>query len=100
MFGTLFLLMALDLVFPPSSRGLKQGDPLSPSLFVIAAEALSKALNQLHNKGKYIGYSMNNRGPRMNHLAYADVLVIFTSGDKYSIKQVMKTLRRYEESSG
>nr|XP_018625896.1 uncharacterized protein LOC108944923 [Nicotiana tomentosiformis]XP_018625897.1 uncharacterized protein LOC108944923 [Nicotiana tomentosiformis] len=86
--------------FFPSSRGLKQGDPLSPSPFVIVDESITKSLNHLHNKGKYIGYSMNNRGPIINHLAYADGVVMFTSTYKYSIKKVMKTLRRYEETSG
>ncbi|XP_070034440.1 uncharacterized protein [Nicotiana tomentosiformis] len=82
------------------AKGLKQGNPLSPGLFVIAAETLSKALNYLHTKEKYNGFSMNNRGPRINHLAYADDIVIFTSSDKCSIKKVMKTLHQYEEAPG
>lgn len=34
--------------FFKSSRGVKQGDPLSLALLILAAESLSKRLNALH----------------------------------------------------
>lgn len=63
--------------FFTSSQGLKQGDPLSPSLFIIAVEVLSGSLNQLHFDPNFTPFYMQHRGPKINHLAYADDILIF-----------------------
>ncbi|XP_060195293.1 uncharacterized protein LOC132624546 [Lycium barbarum] len=86
--------------FFKSSRGLKQGDPLSPALFIIAAETLSRALNYLFHNDRFSGFSMHKKGPQINHLSYADDIVLFTSGDKVSIKLMMKQLYFYQKASG
>ncbi|XP_009609968.1 uncharacterized protein [Nicotiana tomentosiformis] len=39
-------------------RGLKQRDPLFQSLFILAAEVLSRALNKLNGNNQFIGFSM------------------------------------------
>lgn len=81
-------------------KGLKQGDPLSPSLFILGAEVLSIMLNQLPHKNQYIEFSMLHNGPQITHLAYADDVVIFTSGGKRSLKLVIHQLQNYENCSG
>lgn len=43
-----------------SSRGVKQGDPLSPTLFIIAVEVLSRSLNNLHEEEDFIGYRLQS----------------------------------------
>ncbi|XP_060182808.1 uncharacterized mitochondrial protein AtMg01250-like [Lycium barbarum] len=86
--------------FFKSTRGLKQGDPLSPSLFIIAAEALVRALNALYDNDQFTGFYMNPRGPRINHLSYADDIVLFSSGGRKSIKLIMRVLKDYQQASG
>ncbi|XP_060210415.1 uncharacterized protein LOC132637323 [Lycium barbarum] len=46
---------------------------------------LSDLLNKIHDKNRYIGYSMNAMGPRINHLAYANGV----SGQKINKEKIM-----------
>ncbi|XP_070036364.1 secreted RxLR effector protein 78-like [Nicotiana tomentosiformis] len=86
--------------FFTSSQGLKQGDPISPSLFILAAEVLSRSLNALHESADFVPFTMSSRDPLINHLVYADDIVIFTGGNNRSVKLIMKQIRNYETSSG
>ena len=70
--------------FFPSSRGLRQGDPLSPYLFVIGMEVLSCLINRAVD-GNYLSGSRvaNGRGEELaiSHLLYADDTLIFCEND-------------------
>ncbi|XP_070048494.1 uncharacterized mitochondrial protein AtMg01250-like [Nicotiana tomentosiformis] len=85
--------------FFKSSRGIKQGYPIFPSLFVIGAELLSRMMNRLPEKG-FIPYSSERRGPLITHLCYADDTILFFSGDPISLKMMMNELESYETISG
>nr|XP_016473115.1 PREDICTED: uncharacterized protein LOC107795061 [Nicotiana tabacum] len=63
--------------FFKSTRGIKQSYPLSPTLFILAAEALSRGLNSLHLNLYLCGFGLPKWSPRINHLAYADNTIIF-----------------------
>ncbi|VFQ75956.1 unnamed protein product [Cuscuta campestris] len=66
--------------FFTSSRGLRQGDPLSPGLFIIGAELISQMLNQRIQQQASCLFSQPNGISPLNHLAFADDMIIFTSG--------------------
>ncbi|XP_060182976.1 uncharacterized protein LOC132612923 [Lycium barbarum] len=86
--------------FFQSTRGVKQGDPLSPTLFILAAEVLSRSLNAFHQKIQFKGFGVPKWSPKVNHLAYADDMIIFTSADVVSLQKIMGILKNYEPTSG
>ena len=85
--------------FLKSTRGLKKGDPLSPSLFILGVEVLSQMLNMLHQQQHYKNFQMESRGPQINHLSFADDIIIFCSTTRDTLHMIMKTLATYESVS-
>lgn len=83
-----------------SSGGLNEVDPLSPTLFIIVAEVLSRGFDSLHGDEEFRGYRLSKWSLQINHLAYIDDLILFLSGNRKSIIKMMHVLRRYEEVSG
>ncbi|XP_069143473.1 uncharacterized protein [Solanum lycopersicum] len=86
--------------FFQSKKGLMQGDPLSPALFILGAEVLSRQLNLLYQNQMYRGFHMERNGPQINHLIFADDIIIFTSTENNSLHLIMKTIEEYEGVSG
>lgn len=65
-------------------RGLKQGDPLSPILFILMEEVLSRGLNHLVNSKK-MQPMVNQKGVYPTQLLFADDVFIFSNGSKKSL---------------
>lgn len=82
------------------SRGVKQGDPLSPALFILSAEVLSRSLNKLFKDKQFRGFGMPKWTDPLNHLAYANDTIIFASTDPYSLQKIVDVLAQYEHTSG
>ena len=59
-----------DMFVP--SRGLRQGDPLSPYLFLLCAEGLSSALAQQEEVRGIEGVRVCRNAPSVSHLLFAD----------------------------
>jgi hypothetical protein len=81
-------------------RGLRQGDPISPYLFLICAEAFSSMLNKADQEGKLEGIRICKKSPSFNHLLFADDSLILLKVTEESAHHLQNTLKLYEESSG
>jgi len=82
------------------SRGIRQGDPIFPYLFLICAEALSALLQQAERKGIITGVPTSLRGPSLSHLFFTDDNIIFCEANSVEWRRIMKILGIYEKGSG
>jgi hypothetical protein len=58
-------------------RGLRQGDPLSPYLFILWANVLSGLINQAQNNKIIHGIKIAHGAPEISHLLFADDSLFF-----------------------
>ena len=82
------------------TRGLRQGDPISPYLFLLCAEGLSTMLKR-DDSGEYLcGISVCRRAPMVSHLLFADDCIVFCNVVTEEGLRVTKILENYERESG
>ncbi|KAL9683503.1 hypothetical protein QQ045_015325 [Rhodiola kirilowii] len=84
----------------PMERGLRQGDPLSPFLFLLAAEGLSRILNSAVQKGKISGVEWVKNGSPLTHLQFADDTVLFCKPDLLEVRKISYILNTFALCSG
>lgn len=70
---------AKGLVVP--ERGIRQGDPLSPYIFILCSEVLSGLCNKAQISGKLEEIRVATNSPRVNHLLFADDTMFFCRSD-------------------
>ncbi len=86
--------------FIKPGRGLRQGDPLSPYLFLICAKGLSALLRKAERDNLIHGISICRGGPRVSHLFFADDSIIFCNANTEECEALLELLKTYEHASG
>jgi len=85
--------------FFKSSKGLRQGDPISPYLFVLAMEVFSRLLTSRFANG-YINYHPKTSELKISHLMFADDVMIFFNGSEFSLHGINEVLEDFASWSG
>ena len=85
--------------FKPT-RGLRQGDPLSPYLFFICAEAFTSLLAREEELGRLHGVSICRSAPSISHLLFADDSLVFCQAKQEEVQVTSDVLDLYAMASG
>ncbi|KAL2224840.1 UNVERIFIED_CONTAM: Transposon TX1 uncharacterized protein [Sesamum indicum] len=86
--------------FFDGARGLRQGDPLSPFLFVLVMEVLHIGYLQLIKQDMQVTYHWKCELARVFQLGFADDLLLFCRADLDSVRVLKVGLDRFAEWSG
>lgn len=85
--------------FSPS-RGIRQGDPLSPYLFVLCMDKLTHLITEEVDKGTWVPLKTGRRRPYISHLMFADDLLLFGKATEKHMRCVLSTLQKFSSCSG
>ncbi|XP_071740958.1 uncharacterized protein [Rutidosis leptorrhynchoides] len=79
--------------------GVRQGDPLSPFLFIIAAEGINILTKLAVNRGLYKGVEIGSDNVTISHLQYADDTIFFGEWSRRNARNLMYLLECFERAS-
>jgi hypothetical protein len=83
-----------------TGKGLRQGDPLSPLLFNLVGDGLSRMLAKVTEKNLVKGLLENFRSGGIVSLQYADDTILFSKAEDDALRNLKCVLMWYEQISG
>jgi hypothetical protein len=81
-------------------RGLKQGDPLAPFLFLLVAEGFGGAMRRAELLGLFKGFNIRSGGPTISHIQYADDTLCIGEASVENLWSLKALLKGFEFASG
>lgn len=82
------------------TRGIRQGDPLSPYLFVLCMERLGHLIEDAVEEGVWQPIQIGNSGPRISHMFFADDFFLFSTASKNQGRVIQNILDTFCKISG
>lgn len=86
--------------FLTCSRGVRQGDPLSPLLYCLAEEVLSRGISRLVAKRKIKCIPSPRKVLVPSHVLFADDVMVFMQGNSSGLRVLNRFLDVYARNSG
>lgn len=83
-----------------ATRGLRQGDPLSPFIFTMIRESLSRLVFKAKDLDIVKGFEVSPRGSVVTHLQFADDTLFFCDPNSSEVLGFRAVLRYFELVSG
>ena len=96
---TLLLNGGIWASFHPT-RGLRQGDPLSPYLFILGSEVLLRLINREIQEGNLSGIKIGNSAPPLAKLCYADDVILICKAKMDKVRSLLSCIDTYCTWSG
>ncbi|KAL0406440.1 UNVERIFIED_CONTAM: putative mitochondrial protein [Sesamum latifolium] len=96
----LFLLNGFEFGSLSPTRGLRQGDPLSPYLFLLCTEAFNALIHNAERQGHIKGISICKQALSISHLLFADDTQIYCQATPQSILCICEVLDTYAKVLG
>ncbi|MCH84190.1 putative ribonuclease H protein, partial [Trifolium medium] len=81
-------------------RGLRQGDPLPPYLFIICADVFSALITKAQQNKLIHGVKIAPEAPEITHLFFADDSLMFCRANKEETTQMQAIINQYQFASG
>uniref|UniRef100_A0A803PJ01 Reverse transcriptase domain-containing protein n=1 Tax=Cannabis sativa TaxID=3483 RepID=A0A803PJ01_CANSA len=81
-------------------RGIRQGDPLSPYLFLVCAEGLSSLLKHYEQNRWLNGCQVARGAPRVSHMLFADDSYVYCKAKDDEAERVLQLFNVYQRASG
>nr|XP_043609708.1 uncharacterized protein LOC122581544 [Erigeron canadensis] len=81
-------------------KGMRQGDPISPFLFLLVMEVISVMPKRACEARRIRGIQLPNQGPILSHLLYADDCMFMGEWEEENLKQVTHLLKVFHIVSG
>ena len=88
----------LDSFHP--SRGIRQGDPISPYLFLLCMEFLGAHISALCEGNRWDKIMASKNGPSFSYVFYADDLMLFTKANSKNYDAIVKVLDNFYNMAG
>ena len=77
------------------SRGIRQGDPISPYLFLLCMEFLGAQISAMCEEKRWDKIKASKNGPSFSHIFYADDLMLFAKANSKNCNAILEVLENF-----